>query len=124
MTDYCDAHLTRWPDHSGDVRRWRAAVPRYLFWALMYEIGLYFRYADGGESEISTGEKTLFEIFNYRLSDEQFNNAITKLQTYRTGVLQHVVFAMAQLLIRLKWTEPLVWATRYHTSIRSILGLR
>ena len=124
MTDYCDAHLVRWPDHSAEVCRWRAAVPRYLFWALMYEMGLYFRYTDGEEVEIGSGEKTLFEIFNYRLSDEQFNNAITKLQTYRTGVLQHAVFATAQLLIRLKWTEPLVWATRYHSSIRSILGLR
>ena len=124
MTDYCDAHLVRWPDHSAEVCRWRAAVPRYLFWALMYEMGLYFRYADGEDVEIGTGEKTLFEIFNYRLSDEQFNNAITKLQTYRTGALQHTVFVMAQLLIRLKWTQPLVWATRHHTSIRSILGLQ
>ena len=124
MTDYCDAHLIRWPEHSTHVRSWRTAVPRYLFWALMYELGLYFRYAGGKEPETGPGEKTLFEILNYRLSEEQFNNAVTKLQTYRTGVLQHVVFTIVQLLIRLKWTQPLVWVTRYHTTIRSILGLR
>ena len=124
MTEYCDAHLVRWPEHSAYVRRWRAAVPRYLFWALMYELGLYFRYADGEVSEMGSGKKTLIEIFNYRLSDEQFNNAITKLQTYRTGVLQHAVFAIAQLLIHLKWTQPLAWVTRHHASVRSVLGLR
>ena len=90
----------------------------------MYEVGLYFRYTDGEEPETGSGDKTLFEIFNYRLSEEQFNNAITKLQAYRTGVLQHAVFVIVQLLIHLKWTQPLVWATRYHTTIRSILGLR
>ena len=124
MTEYCDAHLDRWPEHSAHVRSWRAAVPRYLFWALMYELGLYFRYTDVQEPETGSGEKTLFEIFNYRLSEEQFSNAITKLQAYRTGVLQHAVFVIVQLLIRLQWTQPLVWATRHHTSMRSILGLR
>ena len=124
MTMYCDAHLGRWPEHSAHVRSWRAAVPRYLFWALMYELGLYFRYTDGQVSGTESEGKTLFEIFDYRLSDEQFSNAITKLQTYRTGVLQRAAFATVKLLIHLEWTQPLVWATRYHASIRSILGLR
>jgi len=124
MTKYCDDHLARWPAHSAYVRRWRAAVPRYLFWALMYELGLYFRYADDQASESESAEKTLFEIFDYRLSDEQFNNAITKLRTYRTGPLQHTAFAVVHLLIRMKLTQPLAWATRHHASFRSILRLQ
>ena len=43
VSAYCDAHLARFPGHRAQVEQWRLWIHRYLFWALLFEVGLHFR---------------------------------------------------------------------------------
>lgn len=123
LTGYCDAHLARWPQHADLVTRWKADIRRYLFWALAFEIGLHFRHAS-----IMTSKRfyplTLFEILDYRLSPEEFLRVWQQLQVYRTGSVQSAAYLVISLLMRLKFTWPLAWATYHYSSLRGLLGLR
>jgi len=123
LTGYCDAHLTRWPEHAGLVARWKADIKRYLFWALAFEVGLHFRHAAGMASN-RVNTLTLFEILDYRLSPEEFQRVQRQLSTYRAGAVQSAAYLIIDLLIRLKLTRPLAWATYHHASFRGLLGLR
>jgi glycosyltransferase involved in cell wall biosynthesis len=123
IMSYCDDHLKRWPEHADLVGRWRSAATRYLFWALAYEIGLYYRKGAGDERRQS-GLASLPEILNYRLSPEEFARVIDQLRMYRTGPVQQIVFAVIVTMMRLKLTWPLATATRYHALVRSLLGLK
>ena len=49
LTKYCDDHLARWPTHVRMVEEWKRAIHHYLFWALVFEIGLHFRRRRAGE---------------------------------------------------------------------------
>ena len=132
LTRYCDAHLKRWPEHGELVARWRSSITRYLFWALAYETGLYFRTKGSGPetagaakrgTDPGDGSATLFEMLGYRLGPEEFQEALMQLRSYRTGSLQHAAFLVINALIRLRCTWPLVWSTRYHARLRNVLGL-
>ncbi len=123
LSRYCDAHVTRWPAHAQMVSRWRSSVNRYLFWALAYELALYCRNQDSRASKRPAAQ-TLFEILDYRLSAEEFQQVLQQLEASRTGFVQHGIFVMLNVLMRLKLTGPLVWATHHQASLRSLLGLR
>lgn len=132
VTRYCDAHVKRWPEHSERVARWRSSITRYLFWALAYEMGLYFRTKGSGQetagaakrgTDPGDGAATLFEMLGYRLGPEEFQAALMQLRSYRTGSLQNVAFLLINGLIRLRWTWPLAWSTRHHARLRNVLGL-
>lgn len=123
LTHYCDAHLKRWPEHAKMVARWRSYIKRYLFWALAYEVGLYFRKGESLTSKHSSS-RTLFEILNYRLTPEELQRVLKQLRAYRTGLVQYNAFALINILMRLKLTWPLAWVTQYHSSLRGLLGLR
>jgi len=123
LSGYCDAHLARWPEHADLVARWKADIRRYLFWALAFEIGLHFRNASVVTSRRSH-PLTLFEILDYRLSPEEFQHARQQLRVYRTGPVQSAVYLVISLLMRLKLTWPLAWATYHYSSLRGLLGLR
>jgi len=118
---FCDDHLRRYPHHRALVERWRRSISTYLFWALAYEVGLHFRV---GPPRGQNGERTLFEIMDYRLTDAQFQNALAQMRACRTGVLQRLTFAVASALIRLHVTWPLAWATEYQATLRTVLGLK
>jgi len=120
LTGYCDGHLTRWPDHQERVERWRRLVRRYIFWALAFEIGLHHR----SRRPIGCRSQTLFEMLPYRLTPEEFEVALERLATYRTGLDQSVGLLVLRTLLRLRCTWPLAWITRYYASMRVILGLR
>ncbi len=124
LTRYCDDHLTRWPGHLAMVDAWRASITRYLFWALAYEAGLYFRSAEPSSSTaVKDGSATLFEILGYRLRPDEFQEALAQLRAYRTGFVQHGAFWIIAALIRLNFTGPLVWGVRHHARLRNVLGL-
>jgi glycosyltransferase involved in cell wall biosynthesis len=120
---YCDAHLTRWPQHAALVARWRADIRRFLFWALAFELGLHFRNETGAGARRSQ-VPTIFEILGYRLSAEEVRRVRELLAVHRTGPLQHAVYATIELLVGLGFTWPLGQATHYHGAARAILGLR
>lgn len=123
LTAYCDDHLTRWPEHADLVARWKADIRRYLFWALAFELGLHFRHEAGPPSK-RPAALTLFEIMDYRLSEEQFRRVLYQLRAYRHGAFQHAALMMIEFLMRLKLTQPLAWLTYRHTWLRSLFGLR
>ncbi len=118
---FCDDHFHRHPDHRALVDRWRSSISRYLFWALTYEIGLHFRRRG---NRVPRSERTLFEIMDYRLTPAQFQNALVQMKACRTGALQHVAFAVASMLIKLRVTWPLALATEYQATLRTVLGLK
>ena len=123
MNAYCDGHLARWPQHRRLVNRWRSMISRYLFWALVYEVGLYFRKEETAEAG-SSASRTLFEILDYRLSEQEFQQAVQKMYAYRTGMVQHTAYAGIQMLMRWHMTRPLAWATQHHASLRRVLRLK
>jgi glycosyltransferase involved in cell wall biosynthesis len=118
LTRYCDGHLERWPQHAALIRRWKGYVKRYLFWALMFEVGLHFRHAGSREM---FGNRTVFELADYRLTPEEFHRVLEQLPRYRTGFGQLAVLASVSALLRMRLTWPLAWATRYSSTVRSIL---
>lgn len=123
LNAYCDGHLAHWPGHARLVARWRSSIKRYLFWALAYELGLYFRNDALGTGR-SSAPRTLFEILGYRLTDQEFQQVLQQLRTYRTGALEYAALSAINGLVRLRFTQPLAWATRHYASFRSLLGLR
>lgn len=123
LTRYCEEHLERWPAHAEVVARWRAYIRRYLFWALAYELGLYFRKADYPDSS-RVSHRTVFEITGYRLSREEFHRVLDQLRVYQTGAVQYAVRFAIDLLLRMEFTWPLAWITRYSSLLRGVLGLR
>jgi glycosyltransferase involved in cell wall biosynthesis len=122
LGSYCDAHLMRWPEHGELVRRWRASIKRYLFWALCYEVALHFR--DRGADRAADHERSLFEIMDYRLTPEQFESALSQMSRYRSGVTQRLAAAALRTLIAVRLTRPLGWASRHHAALRTVLGLK
>ena len=123
LNAYCDGHLARWPAHGRLVARWRALIRRYLFWALAYEIGLHFR-TEASRALQPEGSYTLFEILSYRLSDQEFEQALQQMRRYKTGMVQSTVWAVINAMVALGMTRPLAWATRRHASLRGLLGLK
>lgn len=122
LNAYCDAHLVRWPEHAQLIRRWRSLINRFLFWALVYELGLSFRHERRGPL-IANAAPTLFEILDYRLSPEACRRVMEQMDGYRTGWLQSTLFYTVQAMARLRVTWPLAWATQHHTLFRGIFGL-
>jgi len=121
MSAYCDAHLARFPGHRERVERWRLWMHRYLFWALLFEVGLHFRHK---RKAGASADPTLFEILDYRLTPEQFAGALGQLDRHHRGALQGAILGAVKLLIRLRLTQPLAWATEHYASVGAMLGLR
>lgn len=121
LTKYCDEHLARWPGHARLVDEWRRSIHRYLFWALVFEVGLHFR-RPGAATE--QDGRTLFEIMNYRLTPEQFQHALDQLSVHQRGAVEWAVRATIEAMIRARLTWPLAWATEHHASFGALLGLR
>lgn len=122
LTRYCDGYLERWPGHGERVDRWRACISRYLFWALAYEVGLYFR--KKGPSAKRSHQRTVFEISDYRLTPEELYRVLEKLGVYQTDIVQYLARFLIDLLMRMGFTWPLGWITHYASSLRGPLGLR
>lgn len=120
---FCEAHLTRWPQHGAHVERWRVSMRRYLFWALVYQLALEAQVA-GGEDDSERRHRTVFEIAGYRLTPAERHEARQQLRRYRRGLGQGLAYAILGLLLRLRMTAPLAWASRHTESFRSVLGLR
>lgn len=118
---YCDEHLGRWPGHAGLVAEWKRAIHRYLFWALMFEIGLYFRH---GRPRSDPHDRTLFEIMDYRLTPEQFRGALDQLAAHQRSPVEWLARVLSTALIRTRLTWPLAWATEHHSSMRALLRLQ
>jgi glycosyltransferase involved in cell wall biosynthesis len=121
LGEYCDGHLARWPEHAALVDRWRAHIKRYLFWALAYEVGLHFRTSATAAGRRS---RTLFEIMDYHLTPEQFEETLAQMKQYRTGATEHVAFAAVSALVYLRVTSPLGWVIRHQAVVRTLLGLK
>ncbi|MBM4135150.1 MAG: glycosyltransferase family 2 protein [Nitrospira sp.] len=120
LNRYCDDHLRRWPEHVDLVRRWKRDVNRYLFWALAYELGLYFRKMQG----IQSSYRSVFEITDYNLTPEEVQSVRAQLWRYRTGPLQSATLVILESLLSLRLTWPLAWITRHAGLVRTGLGLK
>ena len=121
LTKYCDDHLARWPRHAELVADWKRSIHRYLFWALLFEIGLHFRKQRPPATE---GDRTLFEIMDYHLTPDEFQWALEQLAVHQRGPLQGATRALVDAMIRVRMTWPLAWATEHHASLGALLGLR
>ena len=119
---YCDEHLARWPGHTDLVARWRRAAANYLFWALVYEVGLYYR--PPTPERIASGQASLPEILNYRLSPAEFERVLEQLRRHRSSPAQRVVYAGLIALVRARVTWPIATATQYQSSLRALVGLK
>jgi len=123
LNRYCDDHLRRWPGHADLVAKWRRDISRYLFWALAYELGLYYRkrqaiHARGG------CDRSVFEIADYCLTPEEVERVREHLRRYRTGLLQSAALFVLEALLRGKMTWPLGWITHHAKLVRVVLGLK
>ena len=118
---YCDEHLKRWPAHAALVARWRANIRHYLFWALAYEVALHFR----GRTAAAAvdGNRSVFEIMDYRLTPEQFRSVLAQMRAYRTSAAEHLAYAGLRTLIALRLTWTVAWMSRHQAAIRTVLGL-
>lgn len=119
---YCEGHLRRWPVATARVQRWRRAMRRYLFWALVYELALDARSARGPAPTRS--RRTVFEIARRRLTADERRRAWDLLARYREGADQRLALFVVSALFRLRLTAPLAWASRYPESVREIFGWR
>ncbi len=120
---YCDDFAARWPERSAQADRWRRAIKHYLFWAVAYEVGLHVRRRDPSDAQ-ETRYRTVFEIANYRLTDEEFEEALAQLRSYGTGPLPRLALVLIEAMLRTHVTWPLGWITRHSASMRGLLGLR
>lgn len=123
LNQYLDAHLGRWPEHAKMVNRWKGYISRFLFWALVYELGLYFR-KDAPASLVRTQHQTVFEMAAYRLTQEEFQQTLKQLQVYQRGCFQSLTLAAIDTLLCLKWTWPLAWVTQYSSLLRKVMGFK
>ena len=121
LTKYCIEHLARWPGHARLVNEWKRSIHRYLFWALVFEVGLHFR-RPGTATE--QDDRTLFEIMNYRLTPDQFQHALEQLARHQRGPIEWAARVLMEAMIRARLTGPLAWATEHHASLGALLGLR
>lgn len=121
LNAYCDGYAARHPGELQRVARWRHVIRRYLFWALAYEIGLQCRRQAAGAASATP---TLFEILDYRLSPEEFDEALRRLKRYRTGLVERLAWLGIRGLVALRLTRPLAWATEHHVAVRALLRLR
>lgn len=124
LNRYCDDHVARWPAHADLVRRWRRDINRYLFWALAYELGLHFRQASEEARRASTGNRSVFEIVDYRLTEEEVRSVRAQLRRFRTGPVQVLAYWLLEAMQALRLTGPLAWITHHAASMRRLLGLR
>lgn len=120
---YCEEHLHRWPGRAILVEGWRRAMHRYLFWALIYELALERR-SPAEEDGASPRHRTVFEISAHRLSAEERQEAWRQLRRHRRGLTQILMCLVLDVLLRLRITRPVAWATRRSETFRTILGLR
>jgi glycosyltransferase involved in cell wall biosynthesis len=120
LEGYFRDHLGRFPDHGHLVAVWRRSLERYLFWALAYEVALHFRSrAPRGADR----ERSLFEIMDYRLTPEQFADALRQLRSYRRSPVEYLAAQGIEALIALRLTKPLAWAAMHHADMRRLLRL-
>ena len=123
LTQYVDAHLRRWPVHTKMANRWKGYITRFLFWALVYELSLYFR-KEAPFSLMKTHNRTVFEMAPYHLTQQEFQQTVKQLRVYQTGFFQSLVLAAIGILLRLKWTWPLVWVTQHSSLLRRVMGFK
>jgi glycosyltransferase involved in cell wall biosynthesis len=123
LARYCDGHLRRWPQRAALVGRWKRLIRRYAFWALAFEVGLQCRTQRAGASPASRPPQTTAELLGYRLSPEAFGRALDQLAAYRTAPVEYLVAAAMRLLIRMRLTSPLTWATYHTVAFRRLLRL-
>lgn len=122
LTWYCGEHLKRWPQHNALVQRWRVSIRHYLFWALGYEVALHFRKATALSP--GKGERSLFDIMDYRLTAEQLQHALSQMKSYRTNAMDYAAYAGLIAAIALRLTWPVAWVSRHQAALRTILGLK
>lgn len=123
LNRYCDEHLQRWPGHADMVAHWRRDISRYLFWALAYELGLHFRKLRAIPTR-EGGNRSVFEIMDYSLAQEEVQRVRNQLRRYRTGSVQSAAFLIIETLLRLRLTWPLAWITQHAELVRGGLGLK
>lgn len=123
MNRYCDEHLQRWPEHADLVSCWRKDIDRYLFWALLYELGLHFRKLSTTTLR-QTFDRSVYEISDYSLTPEEVQRVQGHLRRFCSGPLQVTLVAVIQTMLHLKFTWPLVWMVQHAGSVRRVLGFK
>lgn len=116
LTRYCDGHVKRWPEHAEMVARWRSYIDRFVFWALVYEVGLHV-----GKRKSGRSNRSHFEILDYQLTEEEFGRVLAKLHRYHSGFGQYGALLAVTALLRLGVTWPLAWASRHYWWVRGLL---
>lgn len=121
LARYYDEHANRQPADASRVAKWRASTDRYLFWALLYEIGFHVR----GRS-VGSGpglQKTAFELTDYPSPPGEIPDVLEALRVYHHGVFQSAVLLFVRILLATGLTWPIGWATQYSSMVRRVLGL-
>lgn len=121
LSRYCEDYLRRRPDDAATVREWRDAIDRFLFLALLYEVGLHFR-ANGRRR--GGPQQTVFELADYRLSPAEFQTLLGELRAFKGSAGRRATLWIIEAMMRSQVTWPLAWMTQYTPAVRQILRLR
>jgi hypothetical protein len=69
------------------------------------------------------GERSLFDLMDYRLTPEQFEHALAQMKSYRTGGTDYLAYALLTTLMALRLTWPVAWMSRHQAALRAVLRL-
>ena len=123
MIGFCDGHLKRFPSDERTVRRWRMLIDRYLFWMLGYEICLHFS-GRKWESRNENRYRTVFQMMDYRLTDEEFQEALIQFRAMPGGPIETAARTLINGLLVAHWTWPLGRLAPHAPAFRGLLRLQ
>lgn len=88
---YVEEYTQRHPDAVDHVARWRSAIRRYRFWALVYDLALHY------VPRRQTGHAAGRRADVYELSPAETADAVRTLRSLASGPLEHAVLAVVRL---------------------------
>ena len=111
LRDYYVGYRKRWPSHGAVVARWERAMERFLFWALVYEVGRHVSRLNGHRTA-----GTIFDVMDYALTEQEFQEALGHLRAHERGWLRPIIRRGIEAMVHSRRVWPLQrltsWAPR------------
>lgn len=118
---YCEEFARRGAADAARAASWRAALDRFLFWALAYEVASH---AGSGPAPEASRYRTVFDIAGYTLDADELSEAMARMRRYSRGPFQKLMTSAFQALLSVGATRPLRWASTRPDVARRLLKLR
>ena len=88
------------------VRRWEAAIDRFVFWALVYELLRH-----GNAQHARASRLTIFDVMDYTLTAQEIGEALELLRLSAHGAVKPRIGRLLELMIRNGFSWQLDWLT-------------